>query len=387
MLSSEKPPSMRKIIWKLWLLTTIFIAGCGSSSNVLPLQVDNGNPGWTPPDPATLSVALQQVVDTNLAENNTPGALVGVFTPNGSWTSATGLADVDGDRPMSFDDAFPWRSVTKSLTVTVVLQLVAEGQLDLDAPVGDYVDGVPNGENITLRQLAAMRSGLFNYTEDEDFRQAFGSDLTAPWTDAELLGYAFSHPVNFPAGTAYEYSNTNTILLGVVAESVTGQSLAQLIEERIFEPLNMNRSFYQAGTTLPSPYVRGYFYDEPNFVELISNATALSGSGAVGGTFADLRAWGAALVAGTLLPDALQAQRFQSGPTDGGPFYNSYGLGMGEIRGWWGHTGNGLGYEICVFTEPNTGSQIVVLVNATNSNADVPADIAQDVMDVLGWPQ
>lgn len=162
------------------------------------------------------------------------------------------------------------------------------------------------------------------------------------------------------------------------------ESISKL--ERIFEPLAMDRAFYQTGTALPSPYVRGYTYDPPVYEELISNATALSGSGAVGGTFADLRAWGAALVGGTLLPEALQAQRFQSGPTNGGPVYDSYGLGMGEIRNWWGHTGSGLGYEIAVLTEPNTGSQIVVLVNATNNKTDVPAEIAEDILDVLGWP-
>lgn len=368
----------------LFFSLAFFLTGCGNSNNDFPPIVDNG-PTWTAPDPATLSVRLQKIVDDNLAESDTPGALVGVFTPNGNWTSATGFADVEGQRPISFNDVSAWRSITKSLTVTVVMQLVAEGDLDLDAPVGDYVNGVPNGSNITLRQLAAMRSGLFNYTKDLDFQQAFAADLDAEWTDAELLGYAFDHPVNFPAGTKYEYSNTNTILLGVVAETVTGRSLKQLIGERLLTPLNLNNSTYLESSLFPSPFARGYFFDEGEFVAVTSNGTALSGSGAMVGTLANLSTWGTALVRGNLLPASLQQQRFQGGPTDGGPIYDSYGLGMGEIRGWWGHTGVGIGYECCVFTEPTTGSQIVILLNASNANQDVPFKMSDEILDALGW--
>ena len=86
------------------------------------------------------------------------------------------------------------------------------------------------------------------------------------------------------------------------------------------------------------------------------------------------------------MPADLQKQRFLSGPATNGPIYDSYGLGMGEIRDWWGHTGTGAGYQACVFTEPATGSQIVIFVNGTNANPDVPADITGDILDLLGWP-
>jgi D-alanyl-D-alanine carboxypeptidase len=343
--------------------------------------------GWLPPNPATLSARLAQDVEQAMAENDIPGALVAVTTPNGAWVSPFGSAELAAGRPMALSDSSAWRSITKSVTVTVVLQLVAEGRLELDAPVGRYLDGVPNGDIITLRQLAAMRSGLFDYSLDETFRTRFAEDLEAPWTDQELLACAFSHPVNFAAGTQYEYSNTNTVLLGVLAETVTGQSLDRLIEQRVLQPLGLRGTAYVDGPVLPAPFAAGYVFDEGTFLEVAVNGTALSGSGAMAGTLADLSSWGSVLVRGDLLPASLQQERFQSGPTTNGPDYDTYGLGMGEIRGWWGHTGAGIGYQACVFTEPVSGSQIAIMLNGISDNPDVPADLAGTIMDRLGWPR
>ena len=380
--------TMRKLACLFVMICALSVVGCGDLEAEVQQAASSSGPVWTPPDPQSLAAQLQSVVDKALRDNETPGAVVGVFTPNGQWTSATGLGDVQAQQAISLNDSLAWRSITKSLTVTIVLQLVAEGKLSLDAPVGTYVSGVPNGDNITLRHLASMRSGLFEYTKDQTFRDKFSADLSAAWTDQEILSLALAHPVSFNAGAQYDYCNTNTVLLGVVAESVTGQSLKQLIEDRILKPLAMNRSAYMTGIELPAPFARAYVLDDDTdrFEEVVCNGTSLSGAGAMAGTLGDLRTWGQALVAGTLLPANLQSQRFGGGPATNGPFYNNYGLGMGEIRGWWGHTGVGVGYEAGVMTEPNTGSQIVVLVNATNGNSDVPADIVSEIQDVMGWP-
>ncbi len=323
-----------------------------------------------------------------MAANRIPGALVGVWTPNGTWTSATGLADVETGRAIDFGDYSAWRSITKSLTVTLMLQLVDEGQLNLDAPVDDYYPGVPNGENITLRQLANMTSGLFNYTKDDQFLAEFANDFERPWTPRELLALAFSHPVNFAAGTAYEYSNTNTVLIGEVVEAVTERSITRLYAERIFVPLALSATVYVTGPNLPDPKAHGYTFDDDTnmFEELLVNSTALGASGAMAGTLEDLHQWGRALALGTLLSSDLQAQRFVSLPPTNGPDYDSYGLGMGEVENWWGHSGVGLGYQAGVFTDPVSGSSVAILMNGTNVNQDVPVDLLRDILKTLGWP-
>ena len=120
---------------------------------------------------------LEQVVTTALEEFDVPGAAVGIWTEKGEWTKAFGLANVAAEQPVKLRDDFGIRSVTKSFVVTVVLQLIADskGSISLDDPIGNYLAGVPNGEGITLRELSNMRSGLFDYTADPEFRQAFNS--------------------------------------------------------------------------------------------------------------------------------------------------------------------------------------------------------------------
>ena len=139
-------------------------------------------------------------------------------------------------------------SNSKAFTVTAILMLADQGKLGLDDPIDRYVEGVPSGNQITLRQLAAMRSGLYNYADDtnpklpqQPFRQ---------WTPRELLEIAFRHPLLFPPGSEFDYSNTNTVLLGVVVEKVSGQSLASFIEQNILKPEGMTHTVFPAGAEI-----------------------------------------------------------------------------------------------------------------------------------------
>lgn len=126
-------------------------------------------------------------------------------------------------------------SITKTFTATVVLQLVDEHKLGLDDPVSTYLPAVPNGSNITVRQLLNMTSGLFNYTEDDGFNQMWDAQPGWVWADAELLAAAFAHPPYFPPGKGFHYSNTNYELLGMIAAKLGGAPLAELMKHRIFD--------------------------------------------------------------------------------------------------------------------------------------------------------
>ena len=110
---------------------------------------------------------LQPQIEEKMSQLRIPGALVYVEVPGeGSWSQAFGTANLRDDTPITPDDHFRIGSNTKTFTGTVILQLVDEGELRLDDPVSQYQPEVPNGENITIRQLLNMSSGLFNYAED-----------------------------------------------------------------------------------------------------------------------------------------------------------------------------------------------------------------------------
>jgi len=98
---------------------------------------------------------------------------------------------------------------SKTFTATVLLQLADEKKVQLDDPVAKYLPFVPNGQNITLRMLANMTSGLFSYTEDDAWANTIVAEPKRVWTPRELVDVAFKHPPDFAPGTGWHYSNTN----------------------------------------------------------------------------------------------------------------------------------------------------------------------------------
>lgn len=129
-----------------------------------------------------LTTALTEVMD----RYQVPGAVVAVTTPGGSWSAEAGVADLDTGDPVSAEMAWPLRSLTKSFTVTVLLQLVDEGVLGLADTIDQYVDGVPEGDTMTLRQLADMSSGVGDYTKSDRFIEVLIGDPTRRFTLEEL---------------------------------------------------------------------------------------------------------------------------------------------------------------------------------------------------------
>ena len=168
-------------------------------------------------DPA-FAGTLRPVIEQELRDNAIPGAVVLIDKGGeGRWVESFGTATVGTDVPPEPTDYFRVGSNTKTMTATVILQLVEEGEIGLDDPVAKYHAGVPNGDTMTIAQLLAMRSGLPNYTDHPSFLQ----DPLKAWQPEELLALSFAKPVNFAPGAEFEYSNTNYILLGLIIEQVT----------------------------------------------------------------------------------------------------------------------------------------------------------------------
>ncbi|MER6977314.1 serine hydrolase domain-containing protein [Streptomyces carpinensis] len=314
---------------------------------------------------------LDRAVQRVMHEAGVPGVIVGLWTPDqGQYVKSFGVADKATGRRMSADLYMRIGSETKTFTVTALLRLVDRHEVRLDDPVGKYVDGVPGGDRITLRELAGMRSGLFNYSEDDDFYKALTSDPRRPFTPRELLAYAFRHPALFPPGQRFDYSNTNLVLLGLVIEKVSGRSLADYIRTAVLEPAGLHHTYFPSGAEFPQPHAQGYTEQTATGkVEETADWNPSWGwaAGAMISNLDDLRVWARTVATGRL-PDghilispATQKQRLTTPPT---PIPGAgYGLGIFDVHGWIGHNGSLPGYESLTVYLPSARATLVVLLN------------------------
>ena len=174
------------------------------------------------------------------------------------------------------------------------------------------------------------------------------------------------------------------MLLGKIVEKVTGKPFESVLWRRILKPLRMTDTLYLFGSNTPWPRARNYLYDDVTDsydTERVS-FTSQGPAGALVSDLDDLHRWGEAMLGGTLLTPALQRQRMIARTPTNGPDYDRYGMGIGEISGYWGHTGEGLGYEALVMHHPARNETIVILVN-TSRFKDIPAKMLREFARIL----
>ncbi|MET8246575.1 serine hydrolase domain-containing protein [Streptomyces sp. NPDC005202] len=379
----------------------------GGTAFAAPTSVPGAVTATSPPGPSPsgsdvrtltpdVTRQLDETVQRVMREAHVPGVTVGLWTPGqGQYVKSFGVADKIGAGKMTPDLYMRIGSETKTFTVTALLELVDQGKVSLDDPIGKYVDDVPNGDTITLRQLAGMRSGLFNYSQDDGFFKALTSDPQRTFTPQQLLGYAFKHPVLFPPGQKFSYCNTNLILLGLVVEKVSGQSLADYIHNNVLEPAGLNHTLFPAGTEFPQPHAQGYTDQTANgqIADTADwNPSWAWAAGAMISNLDDLRAWARTVATGTL-PDgrtlispATQKERLTTPPT---PIPGAgYGLGIFNVQGWIGHNGSLPGYESLTIHLPSAQATLVVLLNTDiNYKGTEPSTLFGDAITKIVTPQ
>jgi D-alanyl-D-alanine carboxypeptidase len=305
-----------------------------------------------------------------------PGAVVGVRSPAGTWTQAYGKADPTTGTRMAVGVHTRIGSITKTFTATVVLQLAESGRLSLEDPIDKYVSGVPNGDRINLRRLASMTSGVGSYTRSKKFTDRYFAKPETVFTPAELLKVGVSESPLFEPGEQFDYSNTNTILLGMVIEKVTGAPVEQAMQTGILDPLELtNTSWPGTSTKLPEPYAQGYTLqgdratpDKPENATHWNQAWGWT-AGELISDIDDLLTYGRALGTGQGLLDAKsQTARLTSFPTPGG-----YGFGFGCVAGWVGHAGELPGYNTSLFYDTTSDTTVAVQVNSDIASGDCEA--------------
>lgn len=315
-------------------LTTMAVLLAGSV--MTPLPVANAHDRHVPNGHFPRNLALQAALD-QAVQAGAPGALAQTRRDGRSQRYVSGVADLKtGQRPNT-DMHFRSGSVTKTFVATVVLQLAAEHRLRLDDTVERWLPGLVsgngnNGNLITLRMLLNHTSGLYNYAEDQQLNELFEKDHFITFTPEELVRVAVSHQPDFPPGTAWGYSDTNYVLLGMVIEQATGHTYAQEITHRIIRPLRL-RGTYLPGTSpgLRRPFMHGYTNDTPDgHIQDITfyNPSFAGASGEMISTAGDLDRFDSALLAGRLLPRLLLEEMLTPTPGSfpGTDFRYGYGV-------------------------------------------------------------
>jgi D-alanyl-D-alanine carboxypeptidase len=365
-----------------------------ATSTTIASTSDPSQPSYA----SSLRSTLSGLVDSM----KVPSAVVVVRSSTyGDATFSFGSLVLGENEPPGVIDHYRIGSNTKTMTATIVLQLVEEGKIALSDPISKYRPDVPNGANITIAQLLDMRSGLASYDEDPAFLQALQADRRRVWQPDELLAMSFEHPPLFAPGAQWHYSNVNYILLGVVIEQVTGQSASQLFQQRIFDRLGMASSVMPELTddTLPQPFAHGYLFGSAvesatsnGVLPADQQQAAAAGTlrpddwtdmnlswgwtaGSVISTPDDLAVYVAALADGGLLDTATQQERLASiqqveaGSTVG------YGLGLMKIGSYYGHNGQVPGYEAFMVRDPDTRTSVIVMTSLTSApDGKLPAD-------------
>lgn len=367
----------------------MFVSGCGNDS---PSQDGVTTETSAATDAKQVDAAVAQRLDDAITkamdQTGVPGSIVGIWGPGGEYIRAFGVADQAGGAPMQTDFYHRIGSQTKTFTVTGVLQLADQGKLGLDDPIAEFVDGVPEGDKITLRQLARMQSGLANFSDSVDFQQALFADPYRNFTPQELLDYAFAEPAKFAPGEGFLYCNTNTVLLGLAVEKVSGQALPDYIRDHITTPLGMSHTSFPTTNAFPDPHAQGYTSQDPDNSEVVAtdwNPSWAWAAGAMISTLEDMHIWAPALATGKLLTPEMQAQRLQTVTTPGMPAQDGYGVGLFKLGGWIGHNGSLPGYQTVSVYLPEKQTSLVIFTNTDiSSNGQEPSTLmAKAITEII----
>ncbi len=241
-----------------------------------------------------------------------------------------GMANMEWDIPNAPDTKFRLGSITKQFTSMLIMQLVAEAKLDLQATISNYLPDYSkvNGDKITIHQLLTHTSGIPNYTSFPNFFKELSRN---PYTPTEMTKMFADSTLDFTPGDQFSYSNSGYIVLGAIIEKVTGKSYEVVLQERIFDPLKMKNSGYDHHSTILKKRASGYEMKGsiPENTPYIDMSTPYA-AGSLYSTVEDLFLWDQALYTEKLLPKKYRDMLFEKYITAFGQYYG-YGWEVGYM--------------------------------------------------------
>ncbi|MEE1820414.1 serine hydrolase [Streptomyces sp. SP18ES09] len=324
------------------------------------------------PDMAGVAAAL----DSAMA-NGAPGAMARFSGPDGVRSRTVGVRDRVSGAPMDINARFRIGSVSKTFSSVVLLQLVEEGRLELDAPVDRYLPGLLPDDRITVRHLLTHRSGLADYTDAmfNDTVPGFEAVRNRVFSYRELVDLSLREPRTTEPGVSYKYSNANFVVVGMLIEKLTGRPVSDAYQRRIFTPLKLtSTSYVHPDTRIAGLRVRGYLHPDAAGDPLVDSTEQTvswaQSAGAVISSPADLNTFTSALMRGRLLSPAMLEAMTTVTPTDA-TNTRFYGLGLRRYdlscgTRVYGHTGTVQGFYTYAFSTGDGRRSLSALANTSN---------------------
>jgi len=340
-----------------------------------------------------IAVQLQGILDKAVEKYRLVGIQVSVKTRDGkTWNGVSGTKDRKRKIPMSADDPIRIGSVTKVFTSVIIFRLIEDGTLGLEQTINAWFPDIPGAHSVTTRHLLDHSSGI---PEILDLKVMLASSFNPhkKWRPEELVRLIKGKKPEFAAGTAHKYSNSNYILLGLIAEKVTGKPLKELYREQIIDPLCMRNTYFVPYEEAPANLTNGY---DRNLIPLpgyhivkpdnTSWSTCAFSSGAMVSTASDLSLLLAAIMDASIVSgDSLIAMTSFTEGGDKKERYNKF-FGRGLFRfdvlgGTIGHLGLFIGSEALVIYHPEKRYVIALIGNVSKFEKD---GLVADIISIIG---
>ena len=340
--------------------------------------------------PQTFDFApLEAVVREELKQTRTPGAAVAVVLGDRIiFAKGFGLANVETEEPVRPETLFRLGSTTKMFTAVTLLMLAEQGKINLNDPVGKYVQGLsPKVSQVTAHQLLSHTSGIldeapmFGSNDDE----ALGKEVRG-WKDDRLFT---------EAGKVYSYSNPGYWLAGFLSETLSGKAFADQVAASVFGPLGMSRTTFRPAIAMTYPLAQGHdlVNGQLSIIRPAANNTASWPAGSIFSSVNDLSRWVTAFVNGGRLEGkqliastVITRMQTPNAEIPGSLNKYSYGLQTGTFRGLRvvQHGGSRSGYGSVIRMAPEQRFGVIVLANRTGVSLNRTAEKAMEIVLPLG---
>ena len=361
---------IRKIVWIFLIFLVLVGTGCRTQRDAYD--------------------ALLAMMEETVAEDGPAVVLYTRGQETGEQIFARGIANQERDTAVRTVSHFRIGGITKSFISTLVVQMVEEGELSLDDNLGilvmpDIAAGIPNSDEITVRMMLNMTSGIADYRDNPAFWEAVRAQEKRGWQPEELIPFAYDlEPTNAP-GEAFTYSNTNYLLLQLILNSVLEDTLQEETEDRIFDVLNMQDTYYEPIAETTGSHIPGY--------------TDVNGDGTIESTspyddgrgLADLGMIASAIDLGKIAPAfynrALSGEngRFELITTNDMGNGTGYGIGImqrdsayGEM---WGYDTTSFGFTSQMWYLPQHEVTVIVLIN--HEQPELATTLVKNALDTI----